>query len=142
VAPLQTVRLGFQPERVMTFQITPPYLRYGALGWEWNWHFYRQLEQRFTGLPGVEAAGITSQILLSGAGHTGSYAWDEASRRDRSDLIADWRFVTPNYFNAVGTRLLAGRYFTEQDDASHPWVVIVDQTLARKDWPNESAVGK
>jgi putative ABC transport system permease protein len=141
-AALQAVRLGFEPARVLTFQVMPPYSRYGALGWERNWNFYRQLEELLAALPGVEAVGITSQMPFSGEGHTGSYAWDEDSRRNRSDLIADWRFVTPNYFNVVGTKLLAGRYFTPQDDANHPWVVIVDETLARKVWPNESAVGK
>lgn len=139
---LQAVRLGFQPAQVLTFQVIPPYPRYGALGWERNWQFYQQLEQRLAALPGVEAVGLTSQLPLSGSGHTGSYAWDEASRQNRSDLIADWRFVTPNYFNTVGTKLLAGRYFNEHDDANHPWVVMVDETLARKVWPNESAIGK
>jgi putative ABC transport system permease protein len=141
-ASLQAVKLGFTPERVLTFQVLPPYPRYGRLGWERHAAFYRQLEERLAVLPGVEAVGVTSQVPLSGSGHWADYSWDEDSRQNQPAPVADWRFVTPNYFNVVGAKLLAGRFFTEQDGANHPRVTIIDQTLARKAWPNESPLGK
>src|SRR5262249_44825953 len=53
-----------------------------------------------------------------------------------------WYSVSPHYFETIGTRLVAGRFFTDTDDANHPRVVIVDQTLAAHAWPGESAIGK
>jgi putative ABC transport system permease protein len=134
---LQEVRPGFRPENVLTFQISLPSARYG---YGRNAGFFRQLEERLARLPGVTAVGTTSQLPFTGRGFGTGYSWDERSARE--GLGADWRFITPNYFATTGTRLLAGRFFTEQDDPNHPRVVIVDETLARKAWPNETAIGK
>jgi putative ABC transport system permease protein len=134
---LQEVRPGFRPEHVLTFQINLPSARYGHAR---NAAFFRQLEERLARLPGVTAVGTTSQLPFTGRGYGTGYSWDEPSLRE--NLQADWRFVTPNYFQTTGTRLLAGRFFTEQDDPQHPRVVIVDETLARNAWPNQAALGK
>ncbi len=136
-AALQKVQPGFQTENVLTFQINLPYARYGVPR---NAGFFQQLEARLARLPGVMAVGTISQLPFTGKGYGTGYSWDEPSARD--DLSADWRFITPPYLQATGTRLLAGRWFTEQDDSQHPRVVIVDETLARKAWPHESAIGK
>jgi putative ABC transport system permease protein len=134
---LQNVQPGFQPENVLTFQVTLPYPRYGIPR---NAVFFQQLEERLARLPGVTAVGTTSQLPFTGKGYGTGYSWDEQSGRDA--LTADWRFITPNYLQTTSTRLLAGRWFTEQDDPQHPRVVIVDETLARKAWPDENAIGK
>ncbi len=134
---LQEVRPGFRPENVLTFQLSLPGGRYK---WEHHAPFFRQLEERLARLPGVVAVGTTSQLPFTGRGFGTGYSWDETSARE--GLQADWRFITPNYFQTTGTRLLAGRLFTEQDDLNHPRVVIVDETLARKNWPQETAIGK
>ena len=134
---LQKVEPGFQAENVLTFQLNLPYARYGIPR---NAAFFRQLEERIARLPGVTAVGTTSQLPFTGKGYGTGYSWDEQSLRQ--SLTADWRFITPNYLQTTGTRLLAGRWFTEQDDPQHPRAVIVDETLARKTWPHESAIGK
>ncbi len=134
---LQNVPPGFNPENVLTFQLTLPSTRYA---WGRKAEFLRQLEERLARLPGVAAVGSTSQLPFTGKGYGAGYSWNE--RSEREGLTADWRFITPNYLQTTGTRLLAGRFFTEQDDAQHPRAVIIDETLARKSWPNESAIGK
>jgi len=134
---LQEVRPGFRPENVLTFQLHLPFARYGYAR---NADFFHQLEERLAHLPGVAAVGTTSQLPFTGRGYGTGYSWDEQSSRE--NFQADWRFITPNYFQTTGTRLLAGRFFTEQDDPQHPRVVIVDETLARKAWPHETALGK
>lgn len=134
---LQNVQPGFKPENVLTFQLTLPHTRYPR---ERKAEFFRQLEERLMRLPGVESAGTTSHLPFTGKGYGAGYSWDEQSARQ--GLSADWRFITPNYLQTTGTRLMAGRFFTEQDDAQHPRALIVDEKLARKTWPNESAIGK
>src|SRR5262249_10859540 len=53
-----------------------------------------------------------------------------------------WRWVTPGYFETMGMQLAHGRFFTEQDDLKHPYVVIVDELLANRAWPNQNPIGK
>lgn len=134
---MQNVPPGFNPEKVLTFQLNLPGTRYA---WGRKAEFVRQLEERLTRLPGVEAVGTTSHLPFTGKGYGAGYSWDEQSARE--ELSADWRFITPNFLQTTGTRLLVGRFFTEQDDAQHPRVLIIDETLARKVWPKESALGK
>jgi putative ABC transport system permease protein len=138
-AGLQRVSPGFRSEGVMTLGVDLPARRYPAASQIER--FSRSLEQRLRALPGVEELGITNALPLTGEGPQTNYAWDVASEK-RTDLSADWYSITPKYFNAIGTRLLAGRFFTDTDDASHPRVVIVDETLARHAWPHENAIGK
>lgn len=134
---LQSVEPGFKPENVLTFQLSLPYTRYGV---QRNAGFFRQLEERISRIPGVTAVGASSQLPFTGKGYGAGYSWDEQSARE--NLTADWRFITPNYLQTTGTRLLSGRFFAEQDDARQPRVVIVDETLARKAWPGQTAIGK
>lgn len=56
--------------------------------------------------------------------------------------LADFRAVSPGYLETIGARLLEGRYFTEADDTRSQRVVIVDDLLAKRNWPGQSAVGK
>jgi hypothetical protein len=66
-----------------------------------------------------------------------------ALKRWEKDVAnANFRVLTPDYFKVTGTRLLRGRCFDEQDDADHPNVAIINRTMARLFWPNESPLGK
>jgi putative ABC transport system permease protein len=137
---LQQVRPGFDANHVLTFGINLPGRHYpAATDLE---RFSRQLEQCLASLPGVDAVGITNALPLTGEGPQTGFAWDAATAKRWDDFTADWYSVNPGYFRALGTRLLAGRFFTEQDDSHHPGVVIVDETLAHHAWPNGSAIGK
>jgi hypothetical protein len=69
------------------------------------------------------------------------YAYDEATARNWESATSDRRLVSPGYFRAMGTRVLAGRAFEDADRDGPPRIVI-DETLAAKAWPGESAVGK
>jgi hypothetical protein len=60
----------------------------------------------------------------------------------KAHLLADYRAVTPGYFQAIGAQLLAGRYFNKHDDATGHKVLIVDSMLARQIWPGKDALGK
>jgi hypothetical protein len=70
------------------------------------------------------------------------YAPLGVSEQESQGLLADHRSVTAGYLRAMGTTLLAGRFFEERDEDSQRPVMIVDDLLAGKQWPGEGAVGK
>jgi predicted permease len=91
----------------------------------------------------VRAVGATSNLPLTGQPPTRWYAFDGKPEQWQS-LHADGLSVSPDFFSAAGTRLLAGRLFTDADDFNAPPVVIIDELIARAGWgwPNASPVGQ
>jgi putative ABC transport system permease protein len=104
--------------------------------------FFEQLEQRLAALPGVRSVGAVSQLPLGGGTSQAPYAYDDETAEHWERVTADARTVTPGLFGALGFRLAAGRPFDERDTAEGTRVVIVDELLAAKAWPGESALGK
>jgi putative ABC transport system permease protein len=137
---LQQVRPGFDASDVLTFQLAMPASRYPT-GKERR-TFVRELERRLGDLPGVTRVGIVSQLPLTGSGPLSPYAFDEATAHNWESVTADGRQVSPGYFEAMNTRLIAGRPFTWDDAVGKPPVIIIDETLARQAWPGQNAVGK
>lgn len=138
---LLRVDAGFDAERVTTATIFPPPSRYPdqaaviALS-------NRVLDAIRT-LPGVEAAGMTSNIALSGRSSPATvFASGRKVRSDDELLLPSVVTVTPGYFEALRTPLIHGRYFAESDDQRSPLVAIIDERLAARLWPNEDPVGK
>ncbi len=103
--------------------------------------FQQRLESRLRALPGVQAVGGTSLIPLSGLRASVDFVVD--GRPYRSDDVpeAEYRVVSPTYFDAIGIRMLSGRAFTDRDRERAPDVAIVNRTLANRFWPGASAVG-
>ncbi len=137
---LQQVRPGFDASDVLTFQLALPASRYqqGAD----RRPFIRELERRLGELPGVTRVGMISQLPLTGSGPLSPYAFDEATARNWEIVTADGRSVSPGYFAAMNTRLLAGRAFTWDDAVGKPPVIVIDETLARQAWPGQRAMGR
>jgi predicted permease len=140
---LLKVNPGFRADHVLTGELNvsgrryPRYPRPDA-----RVRFVREVTERISQLPGVEDVGFALVIPLSrqDAGHT--YATEAMAATDRVFPPAKYRPVTPGYFRAVGTRLLAGRRFTWADLDGEKLVSIVDEKLAQKAWPGESPVGR
>lgn len=137
---LQQVRPGFDVERVTTFAVSLPRATY-ADGHA-RAEFVRRVEAGIAAIPGVEAVGGISQLPLTGSGPLSPYAYDERTAALWESATADGRAVTPGYFHALGTRLLAGRFFDEHDTPDRPRVVIIDELLAARAWPGQSAIGQ
>ena len=135
---IQRVNLGFAPHGLMTFQLlgnignTPQELQ----------TFKRQLRDQLKAIPGVKT--VTASFPLPLAGGFSPVRWGGADAQNDPGRFqaADLQIVLPGYFEAMGTQLLAGRTFTEDDSAADRNLLIVDQVLAAKAFPNESAVGK
>jgi len=103
--------------------------------------FLRQMEAELRRLPGVIDVGYTSQLPLTGSGPMSPYAYNEATARNWESETSDGRGVSPAYFRAMGTRVLAGRVFDDHDTPQQNTIVI-DETLAARAWPGGSAVGQ
>ena len=135
---IQRVNMGFDPRGLLTFQLLG---NVGATPQERD-IFKRQLREQLDALPGVN--NVTASFPLPLAGGFSPVRWGGAeAQNDPSKFqAADLQIVLPGYFEAMGTTLLAGRTFTQDDSSPDRTLIIVDQALAAKAFPNESAVGK
>jgi putative ABC transport system permease protein len=105
--------------------------------------FYDELQRKLLELPGVRAAGATTILPFDGEENGMGYTVDgRPAPAPGQGPSAEQRWITPGYFEAIGIPIVQGRAFTHHDDADAPRVVIIDETLARNEWPNESPVGK
>ncbi len=140
-ARLQNVRPGFEPHGVLTFDLTMTGRRYNDKQVVRN--TYKQLWERLERLPGASAAGGVTSLPLSQA-----FAWTPITVEGRTPLPgekflnADERLVGGHYFEAMGIPLRRGRFFNEQDDATKPVAVIVDEYMAEQLWPGQDPIGK
>jgi putative ABC transport system permease protein len=140
-ARLMKVNPGFSSDHRMTFLLSLPPNRYTPP--ESQRQFYRQLIERVKGLPGVDSAGITTFMPLSGARRYGYFCpEDTVCRGLGKDPLAALRQVSAGYFETVRTPLLQGRVFNERDTASSPLVAMVNQALADRYWPGKNPIGK
>jgi len=112
--------------------------------------FWRRLLEHVRGVPGVMAAGATSDRWLFSNRRVVEYNVEGGVEANRRVPVAECRTVTPGYFETLGIPLLEGRLFDETDRGTvqdpeskrSGFVVVVSKTLAKRQWPGESAVGK
>ena len=138
---LMDVETGYRIEGVLTARYSLPFRRYpnDTL----NRQFLRQAIERISVLPGVVRVGAVSQPPLVPGNHQNNViAEGREPRGNEPTLVGNIRYVTPGYFDAVGTRILHGRGFSDADHSSAPPVAIVDESLVRKYWPDEDPLGK
>lgn len=135
---IQRVNLGFEPRGLLTFQLLG---NIGNTAQERD-NFKRQLREQLDALPGVQSVTASNPLPLAGGFSPVRWGGAEAQEDPSKFQAADLQIVLPGYFEAMGTQLLAGRTFTQEDSTPDRNLVIVDQALAAKAFPNESAVGK
>jgi predicted permease len=136
---LEDVHPGFEADQALTFGISLPRGEYQSRAE--SQAFYDELIARLAALPGVVAVGAANKLPLTGTIGLWPYAYDDETAADYT-LSADMKTVTAGHFTAMGTRLLAGRFFDSQDTPGSPLVVIVDEMLAERAWPNEDPIGQ
>ena len=141
LSQLQQVNPGFEPEGLMTASLTLPGNRYDTP--EKRIAFHRALVGRLKAIPGVTTAAAISPMPFGGGDWSASF--DIEGRQDPPGQPGPHgriRFVSPDYFTAMGIRLIEGRMFTGHDRKGSEAVAIIDENLARTYWPNESPLGK
>jgi predicted permease len=130
---------GFQGEEVLTFNIMPyaeEFRSREAMG-----NLIQEIEVGLEAIPGVEVVARTSMAPLSGVVWNGIYGWDEESLEQGTER-ADFTVCTGDYFQAMGTRFLAGRTFSRAEETDSSDAIIVDAKLAGLAWPDEDPIGK
>ena len=131
--------LGYDPENVVTFSIMNTGVSFE--GEEGRATFFGDLRGRFEALPEVEVFARSGQLPLSGGGENVFFGWDrESHARSNNRVHVIW--VTHDYFRAMGTRILAGRPFTEAETSDSTGSVIVTEDIARTAWPGQDPLGK
>jgi putative ABC transport system permease protein len=135
---LRRIDPGFDPRGLLTFQLLggrpgPPDQR-AAIA--------RQLADRIRAIPGVESVTASFPFPLTGNFSTIRWGLEDALTDTTKYQAVDWQVVRPGYFDTLRTPLLAGRTFTEADNDPQRALVVVDDVLAAKAFPNQSAVGK
>ncbi len=139
---LRSVDPGFDAENVLTLRIALPSADYSDR--ESISPFYEALLDRIRALPGVRAAGSVTGLPLAGDRTSDSVIMPEDDPTPEGELppLANTQYAGPGYFEAMGIRVLEGRVFEPRDAYESPGGVVITQALARKFWPEESAVGK
>jgi putative ABC transport system permease protein len=139
-AELTTVNPGFDPRNVLAQYVGLPGRRYAERAQQSA--FYEQLLERVRRLPGVEAAGVIFPLALTGRVSNRFTIEGRAPASPSERLSAAFRSVSSDYFRAMGIRLIEGRSFGPIDGPQSAPVVIINETMARRFWPNESPLGK
>ena len=138
---LYEVDAGFEPRGLLTLEAQatgPKYATREAL-----FAHHDRLREAVLAVPGVVAVGVASQLPLGGNLDTyGIRVQDKPHENPNVVLDADRYTVSHDFMEAMGIRLLRGRYFTPFDRDSTPPVVIVSEALADRIWPGEDAIGK
>jgi predicted permease len=137
-ANLQNLDAGFRPANVLTMRTSLPHNKY--LEPEKRSAFYHEVLERIAALPGVLHAGYTTSVPLSWKGGTGWFQAEGRTLQEGGD--ANFRQISPDYFQAIGTRIIEGRFFDDRDNAKSQPVAIINQMMARQFWPDEQALGK
>ena len=135
---IQKTDLGFDPHHLLTFQVFGDFGNTPQENAAWK----RALRERFAGITGVR--GVTAALAMPLTGGFNPIRWGRAEAlADTSKFqAADFQAVLPGFFETMRIPVIAGRTFTEADSTPDRNLLIVDQALAAKAFPHESAVGK
>ena len=139
-ARLQSISPGFEPGNLLAARVSLPSSRYSRP--EDLKLFYERLESRLADLPGVESVAAANALPLSAQNIRTEFIVAGRPPLKPSDTpAAQDRFVSPGYFRTMKIPVVHGRDFTNADNDHSGGVAIIDETLARRYWPNENPIG-
>src|SRR5438477_10448013 len=148
-ARVQNIDPGFDRRNVLTAELNLSDTKYPQRGAaDYNHgaamlNFWNETLRRVQQLAGVEAAGYTVILPLSGSNTDSSFSIEgQVLGKNEPGPDEEIRIISPAYFRVLKTPLLRGRFFAESDNADAPGVVIINDALSKKYWPNEAALGK
>jgi len=132
--------LGFDPDHVLNVMLDPQQIGYDEIHAK---AFYRELESRASAMSGVQSASLSLAVPLGIPGRVGFVSVEEHPLvADQQPPETSFNTVDPTYFATMRIPILRGRAFADSDDETAPQMAIVNQTMAKKLWPNEDPVGK
>ncbi|HEX8140374.1 MAG TPA: ABC transporter permease [Pyrinomonadaceae bacterium] len=137
---LREVNTGFNPQNIVTMNVVLSSAK-RPKPQEWA-SFFKQVTERVEALPGVEAAGLTSVLPFSSNFDGRGLAVEDYPKPRGQEISVDLYITTPGYRRAMGIALLQGRALEEHDTGEAPQVALINETMARELWPNQSPLGK
>lgn len=139
---LAQVDPGFEAENSLTLRVALPAARY-AEGWRQS-DFFQALLERVAHLPGVERVAAARKLPLAAGGPmTGDFQIEGRPPFPAEEApAAEINMVSAGYFETMRVQLVSGRTFTAEDRAGARNVVIINETMARRYWPDEDPIGK
>ncbi len=142
-ARLQSVPPGFTTDHVLTMEVAAAGRKYqNDKNDKPIINFYREIESRVAHLPGVVAEGVVSALPLTGEVGWGRISVEGYTPPPGQELQVDIRVAGTDYFRTMEIPLRKGRFFTEDDNADKPQVVIIDEKFAQRFWPDSDPSGK
>ncbi len=135
------VRLGFEPQNILAFQIALPTTKYPQQFQKTEFH--QQLRERIAAIPGVRSVATVLQVPPFGGLFAPYLVEGMPSDLPRGQRpIALWNSISPAYFQTLGIPMLKGRNFSDADLEKSNQVVIISQSLATRYWPREDPIGR
>ncbi len=136
----QSVDLGFDPRNVLNASVDPGQLGYDEVRAK---SFYKGLGDRIRTLPGVESVSLAHTTPLGNV-NSPTKVWREGQANPRTDELpgAFYNAVDPGYFQVMRIGIVSGRALTDADNETAQRVAIVNETMARRLWPNKDPIGK
>ena len=135
------VEPGFRSENILTTRLSLPESRYpdnrriAALE--------GQLQESLSGRPGIQSAGFATYLPLGGSENGWGFVIEGRPPLPVGTYnMSHYRPVSAGYFETIGIPLLRGRSFTSADTAEAPWVVVINDSMAREFWPSQNPVGQ
>ncbi len=142
IRAMRAVNPGFNPRNLLTLMLTLSETRYPDAAKRAA--FFNQLLPKLETLPGVQAVGLTNQLPITEDDSQSDFEIEGRPKKVKKDDfdITSRRSINPAYFNVLGMQLLRGRAFSEDDNRAGRLVAIINETMARRYWPNEDPLGK
>jgi putative ABC transport system permease protein len=138
---LMHVAPGFRSDSILTARLSLPESRYADN--QKIAAFERVLVESLRGRPGIQSAGFTTYVPLSGLDNDSSFLIEGRPPLPTGIYnVAQYRPVSPGYFETIGIPLLRGRPFTVADTAESPWVAMINDSMAREYWPAQNPIGQ
>ncbi len=137
---LQSTDPGFNPANALTLSISLPSSKYREPHQQTG--FYSQLIDRVESLPGVESAAVSTSVPIAGSDYIFGFLIQGSPTPPSDAPSANYYSITPDYFKAMGIPLKRGRYFTDADVNNTTRVAIINETMARRYFPDEDPIGK
>ena len=132
---------GFNPDSLLTMSLILPRAKYPEE--PQRTAFYSDLVNRVKAIPGVQSAALVNYLPLGGSNSSDAFLVEGFPEPPPGQEVdGRYRVCSPDYFQTMGITVLKGRAFNDQDKAGAPPVVIVNETLAQRYWPNEDPIGK
>jgi putative ABC transport system permease protein len=129
---------GFRPERVLMMEVSPPSTFTVPAQ---RTDLYHHVLEQIQAAPGVESAGIIDDLFTGNPReHVVTVERDDGTVSERLRLTSDE--ISADFFRAVGTPLVRGRFFSIEDRPEAPRVAIINEAMARRSWPGQDPIGR